>query len=199
VSGDDLCVGARVLVIDNYDSFVFNLVQYLGELGAEPLVYRNDAVSVDEALGLGAHGIVISPGPGRPEDAGITPDLIGAAGRSSTPLLGVCLGHQAIGHVFGADIVRADRIMHGKTSWVHHDGMGVFVGVPDPFEATRYHSLVIRPESVPDVLEVTAHTDDGTVMGVRHRDLPIEGVQFHPESILTSAGHALLANFLAAL
>jgi anthranilate synthase/aminodeoxychorismate synthase-like glutamine amidotransferase len=199
VSGDDLCVGARVLVIDNYDSFVFNLVQYLGELGAEPLVYRNDAITVEEALGLGAHGIVISPGPGRPEDAGITPELIGAAGRSGTPLLGVCLGHQAIGHVFGAEIVRADRIMHGKTSWVHHNGTGVFAGVPDPFEATRYHSLVIRPDSVPDVLEVTAHTDDGTVMGVHHRDLPIEGVQFHPESILTSAGHDLLANFLAAL
>jgi len=199
VSGDDLSVGARVLVIDNYDSFVFNLVQYLGELGAEPLVYRNDAVTVDEALGLGAHGIVISPGPGRPEDAGITPELIGAAGGSGTPLLGVCLGHQAVGHVFGAEIVRADRIMHGKTSWVHHNGTGVFVGVADPFEATRYHSLVIRPDSVPDVLEVTAHTDDGTVMGVRHRDLPIEGVQFHPESILTSAGHDLLANFLAGL
>src|SRR4030088_2968770 len=174
MSGEDRTMSAmaRVLVIDNYDSFVFNLVQYLGELGAEPLVYRNHALTADEALGPGGHGIVISPGPGRPEDAGITPELVSAAGRSGTPLLGVCLGHQAVGHVFGAEIVRADRIMHGKTSWVHHNSAGIFACVPDPFEATRYHSLVIRPDSVPDVLEVTAHTDDGTVMGVRHRDLP---------------------------
>ena len=192
-------MAARVLVIDNYDSFVFNLVQYLGELGADPIVYRNDALSVDEALEIGPDAVLVSPGPGRPEDAGITPALIGAAAARDLPLLGVCLGHQAIGMVFGGRVVRADELMHGKTSWVHHREAGVFKGLPDPFEATRYHSLVVERESVPDVLEITAETADGTVMGLRHRSHPIEGVQFHPESILTTSGHDLLANFVAGL
>ena len=191
-------MGARVLVVDNYDSFVYNLVQYLGELGAEPVVHRNDAVTVDEALALGAAGILLSPGPGRPEDAGILCDLVrAAAGR--VPMLGVCLGHQAIGQVFGGDVVRAPALMHGKTSFVHHDGTGLFAGLPDPFEATRYHSLVVDAETMPPVLEVVARTDDGVAMGVRHREHAIHGVQFHPESILTVGGHDLLRNFLALL
>jgi len=186
----------RVLVIDNYDSFVYNLVQYLGELGAEPLVHRNDALAVDEALALETDAILLSPGPGRPEDAGIMCDLIAAA-AGTVPILGVCLGHQAIGHVYGGDIVRAPELMHGKTSMIEHKGEGVFAGLPSPFEATRYHSLVIDAQSVPSVLEVTAHSRDGLVMGVRHREHAIEGVQFHPESILTASGHDLLRNFLA--
>ena len=191
-------MGARILVVDNYDSFVYNLVQYLGELGAEPIVHRNDALTVDDALGLGVAGILLSPGPGRPEDAGILCDLVrAAAGR--VPLLGVCLGHQAIGHVFGGRIVRAPALMHGKTSLVHHDGSGVFAGLPDPFEATRYHSLVIEPETMPAELQVIATTSDDVVMAVRHRELAVHGVQFHPESILTACGHDLLRNFLALL
>lgn len=188
----------RVLVIDNYDSFVYNLVQYLGELGAEPIVHRNDALTVDEALALDVDGILLSPGPGRPEDAGILCDLI-AAGAGKVPMLGVCLGHQAIGHVFGAAVVAAPTLMHGKTSLVHHDGTGVFAGLPEPFEATRYHSLVLDPATVPDTLVVNARTVDGVVMGAHHRDLPVHGVQFHPESILTAGGHDLLRNFLGVL
>jgi anthranilate synthase/aminodeoxychorismate synthase-like glutamine amidotransferase len=191
-------VGARVLVIDNYDSFVFNLVQYLGELGAEPIVHRNDALSVDEALSLAADALLLSPGPGRPESAGIMCDLIPAAASSGIPVLGVCLGHQAIGQVFGGEIVAARDLMHGKTSWIDHDRKGVFAGLPNPLEATRYHSLVVERATLPACLEVTAETTDGTVMGLRHRDLPVEGVQFHPESILTVGGHELLRNFLAA-
>jgi anthranilate synthase component II len=191
-------VGARVLVIDNYDSFVFNLVQYLGELGAEPVVHRNDTVTVDEALSMGPDALLLSPGPGRPEAAGIMCDLIPAAAASGVRVLGVCLGHQAVGHVFGGEVVPAPELMHGKTSWIEHDGRGVFAGLPNPLEATRYHSLVVDRSSVPSCLEVTAETADGTVMGLRHRELPVEGVQFHPESILTASGHDLLRNFLQA-
>jgi anthranilate synthase/aminodeoxychorismate synthase-like glutamine amidotransferase len=186
----------RVLVIDNYDSFVFNLVQYLGELGVDPFVRRNDALTVDEALALEPDAILLSPGPGRPEDSGILCPLIEAA-AGNVPLLGVCLGHQAIGHVFGAEIVRAPELMHGKTSLVRHDGAGVFGGLPSPLEATRYHSLVVDRDTVPTELAVTAETDDGVVMGFRHREFAVEGVQFHPESILTVAGHDLLRNWLA--
>jgi anthranilate synthase component 2 len=189
-------VGAEVLVIDNYDSFVYNLVQYVGELGATPLVYRHDAVTLAQIADLDPAAILISPGPGRPEDAGISNAVIERF-AGETPILGVCLGHQCIGQVFGGRIVRAGHVMHGKTSMVHHGGQGVLSGLPDPFEATRYHSLVVERESIPAVLEVTAETDDGTVMGLRHREVAVEGVQFHPESILTGSGHALLANFLA--
>ena len=188
---------ARVLVIDSYDSFVYNLVQYLGELGADPIVVRNDALTVDEAVAIAPDAVLLSPGPGRPEDAGILTACIPAFAERGVPVLGVCLGHQAIGHVYGGDIVSAPELMHGKTSLVYHRGAGVLRGLPDPFEATRYHSLVIEPASVPDVLEVTAETSDGIVMAVRHRTLPIEGVQFHPESILSTGGHDLLRNFLA--
>jgi anthranilate synthase/aminodeoxychorismate synthase-like glutamine amidotransferase len=189
-------VGPTVLVIDNYDSFVFNLVQYLGELGAEPVVHRHDALEVDEIVGLDPDAVLISPGPGRPDDAGVSNAVI-ARLAGVKPILGVCLGHQCIGQVFGATVVRAPAVMHGKTSLVHHDGRGVLAGLPEPFEATRYHSLVVDAGSVPPVLEVTARTDDGVVMALRHRELPVEGVQFHPESILTHAGHQLLKNFLA--
>jgi len=188
--------GPHVLVIDSYDSFVYNLVQYLGELGAEPIVVRNDELSVEEAVALAPDAVLISPGPGRPEDAGIICAAIAAFAERGIPVLGVCLGHQAIGHVYGATVERAPHLMHGKTSSIVHHGAGVFVGLPSPLTATRYHSLVIAPETVPDCLEVTATTDDGIIMGVRHRTLPIEGVQFHPESILTAAGHQLLTNFL---
>jgi len=188
-------VGARVLVVDNYDSFVYNLVQYLGELGADPVVHRNDAITVDEAVALRPGAVVISPGPGRPADAGISKAVIERLGRD-TPVLGVCLGHQCIGEVFGGRVVRAPQIMHGKTSMVHHTGVGVMEGLSDPFEATRYHSLVVEPASLPDVLEVTAETGDGVIMGLRHRTLPVQGVQFHPESILTGEGMRLLRNFL---
>jgi anthranilate synthase component II len=184
-----------VLVVDNYDSFVYNLVQYLGELGAEPVVFRNDAITVDEAAALGADAVLISPGPGRPADAGISNAVIERLGRD-TPLLGVCLGHQCIGEVFGGAVVRAPAIMHGKTSMVRHTGEGVMEGLPNPFEATRYHSLVVDRATLPGVLDVTAETEDGVIMGLRHRTLPIEGVQFHPESILTTEGRALLGNFL---
>jgi anthranilate synthase/aminodeoxychorismate synthase-like glutamine amidotransferase len=185
----------RVFVLDNYDSFTFNLVQELGELGADPTVARNDAVDVASIAAAAPDVIVLSPGPGRPEDAGITCDLIRELG-GRIPIFGVCLGHQAIGHVFGAEIVRAPALMHGKTSMIEHDDDGVFAGVPSPFEATRYHSLTIEPSSLPADLVVTARSADGVIMGVRHRAMPIEGVQFHPESILTGAGMALLANVL---
>ncbi len=189
-----------VLMIDNYDSFTYNLVQYLGELGAQVVVHRNDCITLAQIEALAPAQIVISPGPCTPNEAGISLALIERlAGR--IPMLGVCLGHQAIGQMFGARVVRARTVMHGKTSTVRHGGQGVFAGLPDPFIATRYHSLVLAPESVPDCLEVTAWTEgaDGArdeVMGVRHRSLPVEGVQFHPESILTEHGHALLRNFL---
>ena len=188
---------ARVLVIDNYDSFVYNLVQYLGQLGAEPVVHRNDAITSAEALAGNPDGILISPGPGRPEDAGVSLELIDAAARAGVPVLGVCLGHQCIGQLYGGEVVR-HGVMHGKTSEVTHDGRGVFEGLPEPLVATRYHSLVVAATTVPDALEVSAWSEDGAVMGLRHRDLPVEGVQFHPESILTDAGHQLMANWLAA-
>ena len=185
-----------MLVIDNYDSFVYNLVQYLGELGATPLVYRNDELALDQILALDPDAVLISPGPGTPDDAGLSNEVIQAfAGK--VPLLGVCLGHQCIGQVYGGQVVRAPQVMHGKTSLIRHRGQGVFAGLPDPLEATRYHSLVVDRASVPEVLEVTAETDDGIVMGLRHRELGVEGVQFHPESILTVGGHDLLRNFLA--
>ncbi|MBK5224438.1 MAG: aminodeoxychorismate/anthranilate synthase component II [Acidimicrobiia bacterium] len=188
-------MSARVLVIDNYDSFVYNLVQYLGELGAEPLVHRQNALTLDQVAELEPDAVLVSPGPGRPEDAGLSNEVIWAfAGR--VPILGVCLGHQCIGQIYGADIVRAPQVMHGKTSLVRHEGRGVFAGLPQPLEATRYHSLIVDRGSVPEVLEITAETDDGIVMGLRHRELDVEGVQFHPESILTAAGHDLLRNFL---
>ncbi|HEV8064645.1 MAG TPA: aminodeoxychorismate/anthranilate synthase component II [Acidimicrobiales bacterium] len=187
----------RVVVIDNYDSFVYNLVQYLGELGAEPVVVRNDAVDLDGLTDLQPDALLVSPGPGRPADAGISNGAIVAVGTSGVPVLGVCLGHQCIGEVFGGAIVRAPEIVHGKPCDFAHDGGGVFAGLPNPMTATRYHSLVIDAASVPDCLAVTASSPDGLVMGVRHKDFPIEGVQFHPESILTGQdGKALLANFL---
>jgi len=184
-----------ILMIDNYDSFTFNLVQYLGELGHELKVVRNDAVTLDEIEGLAPQFIVVSPGPGRPEDSGvIVPAIKRFAG--TVPILGVCLGHQAIGAAFGGSVVAAPKIMHGKTSQIFHDGKSVFAGLPNPFAATRYHSLVVAPESLPDCLEVSAKTEDGVIMGLRHRAFPVEGVQFHPESILTEAGMKLLANFV---
>jgi anthranilate synthase/aminodeoxychorismate synthase-like glutamine amidotransferase len=186
----------KVLVIDSYDSFVYNLVQYLGELGAEPITVRNDEISVSQAIDLEPDAVLISPGPGRPENSGIICEAITAFGERGVPVLGVCLGHQAIGHVFGAEVVGASELMHGKTSEIAHDGRGVFTGLPSPLTVTRYHSLVIDAASIPDALEVTATAPDGTVMGVRHRELPLEGVQFHPESILTLSGHDLLRNFL---
>ena len=189
-------MSTRVLVIDNYDSFVYNLVQYLGELGAEPLVHRHDALDLDDVDRLDPDAVLISPGPGRPEDAGLSNDILGHLG-GKVPIFGVCLGLQCIGAYYGGDVVRAAHVMHGKTSLVRHQGAGVFAGLPQPLEATRYHSLVVDPESVPDVLEVTATCDDGTIMGLRHRELDVEGVQFHPESILTAAGHDLVRNFLA--
>jgi anthranilate synthase/aminodeoxychorismate synthase-like glutamine amidotransferase len=184
-----------ILVIDNYDSFTWNLVQEMGELGADLEVVRNDATTVDEIAALAPAGIVLSPGPGRPEDAGISCDLVRRLGPH-TPILGVCLGHQVIGVVYGATIGRAPTIMHGKTSEISHDGRGVFAGAPDPFVATRYHSLVIEPDSVPPELDVTARKSDGVIMGVRHHAHPVEGVQFHPESVLTIEGPRLLANYL---
>ena len=186
-----------ILLVDNYDSFTYNLYQYLGELGAETRVIRNDEMSAEAALALGPGKIVVSPGPGSPDQSGITLDLIRlAAGR--IPVLGVCLGHQALGQAFGGRVVRAPKLMHGKTSEIRHDGRTVFAGLPDPFTATRYHSLIVLRDSVPACLEVSAWTDDGIVMGLRHREHRLEGVQFHPESILTSAGKDLLRNFLEA-
>lgn len=184
-----------ILLIDNYDSFTFNIVHHLGALGVTCDVRRNDALSVEEALALDPAAIVISPGPGAPAEAGICCDLIrAAAGR--VPVFGVCLGHQAIGQVFGAEVVRAPVPMHGKISAVRHDGTGVFAGLPDPVDVVRYHSLTLRPDSIPETLVVNARTEDGVIMGVRHRDYPVHGVQFHPESIASVAGRELLANFL---
>jgi anthranilate synthase/aminodeoxychorismate synthase-like glutamine amidotransferase len=185
-----------ILVLDNYDSFTYNLVQYLGELGARMRVARNDALTVDEVEGLAPEAIVISPGPGHPDGAGISLELIRRF-HARVPILGVCLGHQAIGQAFGGTVARARRQMHGKTSPIAHDGRGVFRGLPPGFEATRYHSLVVLEAGLPADLEITARADDGEIMGLRHRRYPVEGVQFHPESILTSQGKALLANFLA--
>jgi anthranilate synthase/aminodeoxychorismate synthase-like glutamine amidotransferase len=184
-----------VLLVDNYDSFTYNLYQYLGELGADVSVFRNDALGVDEVLARAPDRIVISPGPGTPDQAGISLELIARLG-GTLPLLGVCLGHQALGQAFGGRVVRAPKLMHGKTSEIHHDGRTLFTGLANPFTATRYHSLVVARDSVPACLEVSAWTDDGVVMGLRHRSLPLEGVQFHPESILTTEGKALLGNFL---
>ena len=189
-------MAAAILVIDNYDSFVYNLVQYLGQLGAQPVVVRNDAIDLEGIADLAPAGILISPGPGTPDDAGISCAAITEfAGR--VPIFGVCLGHQCIGGVFGGDVVRASQVMHGKTSEISHDGRGIFAGLPDPVVATRYHSLVVAPETLPAVLEATAWATDGTLMGVRHREVAVEGVQFHPESILTEGGHRMVANWLA--
>ncbi|MBB3890193.1 anthranilate synthase component 2 [Phenylobacterium haematophilum] len=184
-----------ILVIDNYDSFTYNLVHYLNELGAETLVYRNDALSVEEALGLKPQGVLLSPGPCTPNEAGICLDLLAAA-PEDLPILGVCLGHQSIGQAYGGQVVRAKAIMHGKTSQIEHTGKGIFAGLPNPVTATRYHSLSVERSTMPDVLEVTAWTDDGEVMGFQHKSKPVHGVQFHPESIATEGGHAMLANFL---
>ncbi len=187
-----------ILVIDNYDSFTYNLVQYLGELGAEVVVRRNDAVTVAEVEALAPTGILISPGPGRPEEAGVSLDVIERVG-SRTPIFGVCLGHQSIAQRFGASIVRAERLMHGRTSEIIHRGQGVFKGLPSPLTATRYHSLIVRRDTVPKELEISAWTEEEEVMGVRHVALPIEGVQFHPESFLTEHGHQLIRNWLSGL
>jgi para-aminobenzoate synthetase component 2 len=188
----------RILVVDNYDSFVFNLVQYLGQLGVEAEVWRNDdaRLSDEAAVATQFDGVLLSPGPGTPERAGASIDLVRGCAAARTPLLGVCLGHQAIGVAFGATVDRAPELLHGKTSSVFHTNVGVLQGLPDPFTATRYHSLTILPESLPAVLEVTAHTRSGVIMAVRHTELPIHGVQFHPESILTEGGHRMLANWL---
>lgn len=186
---------ARILVIDNYDSFVYNLVQYLGELGADPLVVRNDALSVADLVALQPDAVLLSPGPGRPETAGILCEVISAF-AGCVPVFGVCLGHQAIGHVFGARVVRAPELVHGKASEVFHNNEGVFVGLASPLTATRYHSLMIESSSLPADLVVTAHTRDGMIMGLRHRTFDVEGVQFHPESILTTAGHDLMGTFV---
>lgn len=188
----------NILLIDNYDSFTYNLVHYLSELGAEVTVKRNDALTIEDIRAMKPQGIVISPGPGRPEDAGITLALIRELGQE-IPIFGVCLGHQAIGQVFGGEVVRAKEIMHGKTSPVVHQGKGVFKGLPSPFAATRYHSLIIAPEAFPAALEITARTEDGVIMGVQHKTFPIHGVQFHPESIASEHGHQLLKNFLETL
>ena len=185
-----------MLVIDNYDSFTYNLVQYLGELGVEPIVVRNDAITIDEARALSPDGVLLSPGPGRPEDAGMLCAAI-TAFAGVVPVLGVCLGHQAIGQVYGGNVVGAPHLVHGKTSPISHNNEGVFSGLPNPLDATRYHSLIIERETLPEVLSITATTDDGMIMGVRHKSLDVEGVQFHPESILTTCGHDLLRNFVA--
>jgi para-aminobenzoate synthetase component II len=184
-----------ILVIDNYDSFTYNLVQYLGEMGEELVVHRNDQITVDEVAALGADRIIISPGPCTPNEAGISVATIRRMARK-TPILGVCLGHQSIGQAFGGEIIRAGRLMHGKTSPIQHDGRTIFRGLPSPFEATRYHSLLVRRETLPDCLEISAETQEGEIMGLRHRDLPVEGVQFHPESVLTEHGKELLRNFV---
>ena len=187
-----------ILVIDNYDSFTYNLVQYLGELGAEVVVERNDAVTVDEIRELGPSGVLISPGPGRPEEAGVSLELLAKLGPE-TPIFGVCLGHQSIAQHFGASVVRAERLMHGRTSEILHQGRGVVASLPSPLTATRYHSLIVKRDTIPDELEITAWTDQNEVMGIRHRTLPIEGVQFHPESFLTEHGHELIRNWLSLL
>ncbi|GAA2498524.1 aminodeoxychorismate/anthranilate synthase component II [Terrabacter carboxydivorans] len=185
----------RILVVDNYDSFVYTIVGYLEQLGADCTVVRNDAVEAAEVTGY--DGVLVSPGPGTPEHAGVSMDVIRECGRLARPMFGVCLGHQALGVVMGATVGRAPELLHGKTSLVHHDGTGVLEGLPSPFTATRYHSLTIDPQTLPDELVATGHTDSGLVMAVRHRDLPLHGVQFHPESVLTEGGHRMLANFLA--
>ena len=185
-----------LLLIDNYDSFTYNLVHYLGELGCVPHVVRNDALNVQEAMALKPEGIVLSPGPCDPAQAGICLGLTAAAAETGTPLLGVCLGHQTIGEAFGGKVVRCHEIVHGKMGTIHHAGLGVFEGLPSPLQGTRYHSLVVERESLPDCLDVTAWLEDGTIMGLRHKSLPIEGVQFHPESIRSEHGHAMLKNFL---
>lgn len=192
---DDGAVATRILVVDNYDSFVFNLVQYLAQLGAQVDVRRNDEVTPEQ--GRAYDGVLLSPGPGTPAQAGVCMEMVSTLG-GEVPIFGVCLGHQAIGEAYGAVVDRAPELLHGKTSLVYHDGAGVFDGLPDPFTATRYHSLAIVPETVPDVLEVTARTESGVIMGVRHRTLAVEGVQFHPESVLTEGGHRMLANWLRA-
>ena len=186
---------SRILVVDNYDSFVFNIVQYLAQLGAAVTVRRNDEVGVDEAVTY--DGVLLSPGPGTPQDAGVCLDIV-RHGAGRVPILGVCLGHQAIAVAYGAVVDRAPELLHGKTSQVHHHGVGVLAGLPDPFTATRYHSLAVEPATVPDALEVTGTTATGVIMALRHRSLPVEGVQFHPESVLTEGGHRMLANWLAA-
>lgn len=184
-----------LLILDNYDSFTYNLVQYFGELGVEMRVFRNDVITVDEVKALKPERICISPGPRTPDEAGISCELIREMG-ATTPILGVCLGHQSIGQVYGGDVVRADRLMHGKTSPIHHAEQSVFGGLPTPFEATRYHSLIVRRETLPDCLEITAWTEEGEIMGLRHKEHPVHGLQFHPESILTRDGKRLLENFL---
>ncbi|MDB5493736.1 MAG: trpG [Phenylobacterium sp.] len=188
-------MGRMILVIDNYDSFTYNLVHYLNELGAETLVHRNDAITVQEALGLKPQGVLLSPGPCTPNEAGICLPLLRAA-PADLPVLGVCLGHQAIGQAYGGEVVRAAALMHGKTSQIHHTGQGVFAGLKNAFTATRYHSLSVQKAGLPEELEITAWTDDGEIMGFQHRTRPVHGVQFHPESIATECGHELLANFL---
>ena len=185
-----------LLLIDNYDSFTYNLVHYFGELGGNVVVHRNDALNVQEAMALKPSAIVLSPGPGTPEQSGICLALTEAAAETKTPLLGVCLGHQTIGQVFGGKVVRCHEIVHGKMGAMHHSGKGVFAGLPSPFEATRYHSLIVDRATLPDSLEVTAWLEDGTIMGLKHRELPIEGVQFHPESIASEHGHRMLKTFL---
>ncbi|MEO0666854.1 MAG: aminodeoxychorismate/anthranilate synthase component II [Pseudomonadota bacterium] len=185
-----------LLLIDNYDSFTYNLVHYLGEQGADVVVRRNDALDVQEAMGMRPDAILLSPGPCDPDQAGICLALTAAAAETRTPLMGVCLGHQTIGQAFGGKVVRADDIVHGKLGTMHHDGTSVFKGLPSPFQATRYHSLTVERDSLPDCLEITAALEDGTIMGLAHRTLPIHGVQFHPESIRSEHGHAMLQNFL---
>jgi len=185
-----------IVMIDNYDSFTFNLVQYLAEMGEKLVVYRNDEVEVKDVISMKPDRIVVSPGPGRPEDAGISIELIREAGK--IPVLGVCLGHQAIGEAFGGKVVHAGTLVHGKTSMIHHDGKTIFEGIPNPFTATRYHSLIVDRETLPECFEISAETQDGLIMAIRHRELPVEGVQFHPESILTSEGKAILRNFVGA-
>jgi anthranilate synthase component 2 len=187
-----------LLLIDNYDSFTYNLAHYLGELGADVAVHRNDAITVNEALALNPSAIVLSPGPCAPQQAGICLDLTKAAAAATIPLLGVCLGHQTIGAAFGGNVVRCHEVVHGKMGTMHHQGIGVFKGLPSPFEATRYHSLIVDRASLPECLAITSWLDDGTIMGLCHRTLPIEGVQFHPESIASEHGHKLLQNFLVA-
>jgi anthranilate synthase/aminodeoxychorismate synthase-like glutamine amidotransferase len=186
-----------LLILDNYDSFTYNLAQYFGELGAEMKIFRNDALTVDDVKKLAPDRICISPGPCTPNEAGISLDLIRELG-ATTPILGVCLGHQSIGQVYGGDVVRADRLMHGKTSPIHHSSTSVFKGLPSPFEATRYHSLIVKRETLPDCLEITAWTEEGEIMGLRHKEHPVHGVQFHPESILTEHGKQMLETFLRA-